>query len=227
MATRFEQEQSQSAATATTGSARRRPLARKLIWRVDALRLAFCVIWAIDAYYKWQPDFVKSYATTIASAAKGQPDSLRPWFHFWRHLVLQSPHVFAYATAVVETMIALGLLLGLARRMLYIGGALWSLAIWTIPEGFGGSFVAGATDIGTAIVYALVFAALYSLEALPAATGRLALDRRIERRLHWWRLLAEPLHDNRGGLDASQARARFAPHRGARRFRRRGARRPV
>ena len=57
------------------------------------------------------------------------------------------------------------------RRAIYLGGILWSISIWTIPEGFGGSFLSGATDIGTAIMYVLVFIVLYSLETLPAATG--------------------------------------------------------
>lgn len=188
----FDQPEPQRPATATPAARRGHAAARGLTRRVEALRIAFGVIWAIDAYYKWQPDFIKSYADTIASAGKGQPDSLRPWFHFWRHLVVQSPSFFAYATAVVETLIALGLLLGLGRRTLYVGGALWSLAVWTIPEGFGGSLVAGATDIGTAIVYALIFVVLYSLETLPAATAAFTVDRRIEQKIRWWHLVAEP-----------------------------------
>jgi uncharacterized membrane protein YphA (DoxX/SURF4 family) len=159
---------------------------------VLVLRVGFAVVWGLDAYLKWKPDFIRQYSDDVASAAKGQPDLLRPWFHFWRHVVVQSPHVFAYTTAVIETLIAVGLFLGFGRRALYIGGALWSLAIWTIPEGFGGSFIAGATDIGTAIMYAFVFLALYSVETLPAATHIWALDRMIERRIRWWRMLAEP-----------------------------------
>jgi uncharacterized membrane protein YphA (DoxX/SURF4 family) len=166
--------------------------AEGLVRRVIVLRVAFGVVWALDAYLKWQPDFIRQYGADVASAAHGQPDLLRPWFHFWRHLVAYSPHTFAYATAATETLIALCLVLGLARRSLYIGGAFLSFAVWTIPEGFGGSFLAGATDIGTAIMYVLVFLALYSLETLPAATQAWALDRIIERRVHWWPLLAEP-----------------------------------
>jgi len=89
-------------------------------------------------------------------------------------------------------VIAVALLIGFARRAAYLGGALWSLAIWIIPEGFGGSFLAGATDIGTAIMYVFVVVALYSLETLPAATGAWSVDRLIERRIGWWRTLAEP-----------------------------------
>jgi thiosulfate dehydrogenase [quinone] large subunit len=171
-------------------------LVRRVIW----LRLGFGVVWALDAYLKWKPDFISQYGKDVAAAASGQPELLRPWFRFWRHLVAYDPHAFAYATAAIETLIAVGLLLGLGRRVLYVAGTAWSLAIWTIPEGFGGSFVAGATDIGTAIMYGFVFLALYSLETLPATTHARALDRVIERRVRWWSRIAEP-----GGATAASA----------------------
>jgi len=168
-----------------------------LVRRVVLLRLVFGLVWLIDAYLKWQPAFISSYASNVAEGAKGQPGWLRPWFHFWRHIVNADPHLLAYATAAIETLIAAGLILGLARRTVYLGGILWSLAIWTIPEGFGGSFLSGATDIGTAIMYALVFGLLYTLEALPTATGAWSLDHRLEHTFRWWRTVAEP-----GGRDA-------------------------
>jgi nitrite reductase (NO-forming) len=170
-----------------------------LVRRVELLRLAFGAVWAIDAYLKWQPAFIAGYAGNVADGAKGQPAWLRPWFRFWRHIVDIDPHLLAYFTAAAETAIAIGLVLGLARRVVYLGGIVWSVAIWTIPEGFGGSFLSGATDIGTAIMYALVFAILYALEGLPTMTGAWSLDHRIERRLPGWRLLAEP-----GGRGPSQ-----------------------
>ena len=177
------------------GSHHRRRLAfvaGGLVRRVEFLRLAFGLVWLIDAYLKWQPAFINGYTSNVADGAKGQPGWLRPWFHFWRHLARADPHLLAYATAVIETLIAAGLILGFARRTVYVGGVLWSLAIWTIPEGFGGSFVAGATDIGTAIMYALVFGVLYTLESLPTLTGAWSLDHRVERLAPWWRILAEP-----------------------------------
>lgn len=178
---------------------RLRFVAGGLVRRVELLRLAFGVVWAIDAYLKWQPAFISGYASNVADGAKGQPSWLRPWFHFWRHIVNLDPHLLAYLTAVVETAIAVGLILGLARRAVYISGIFWSIGIWTIPEGFGGSFLSGATDIGTAIMYALVFAVLYTLEGLPTVTGVWSLDHRIERRAPGWRLVAEP-----GGRDPKE-----------------------
>ena len=139
--------------TARAGIAhvRRRLLVEPLIQRVEILRILFGLVWATDAYLKWQPSFIHGYADDVASASKGQPDWLRPWFRFWRHVAASDPRLLAYATAVIETGIAIALLIGFARRLVYVVGALWSLAIWIIPEGFGGSFLAGATDIGTAI----------------------------------------------------------------------------
>lgn len=163
-----------------------------LVRRVELLRLSFGVVWLIDAYLKWQPAFINGYAANVADGAQGQPAWLRPWFRFWRHVVHTNPHLLAYATAAIEALIAAGLILGFARRAVYLGGILWSVAIWTIPEGFGGSFVSGATDIGTAIMYALVFAVLYTLETLSALTGVWSLDHRVEGVIPWWSTLAEP-----------------------------------
>jgi thiosulfate dehydrogenase [quinone] large subunit len=192
------------AAAASSAELRRhaprlRFVAGGLVRRVELLRLSFGVVWAIDAYLKWKPAFISGYASSVADGAKGQPGWLRPWFRFWRHIVDVDPHLYAYLTAAVETVIAVGLILGLGRRVVYLGGIVWSIAIWTIPEGFGGSFLSGATDIGTAIMYALVFAVLYALEGLPTLTGVWSLDHRIERRLPAWRLLAEP-----GGRNPSE-----------------------
>ena len=163
-----------------------------VVRRVEILRLAFGLVWLIDAYLKWQPAFIHGYAKNVAEGAAGQPSWLRPWFPFWRHILKIDPHLLAYATAAIETLIAVGLILGLARREVYVVGFVWSIAIWTIPEGFGGSFLSGATDIGTAVMYAFIFVALYGLETLPTATGAWSLDRVLARRLPAWRLLAEP-----------------------------------
>jgi thiosulfate dehydrogenase [quinone] large subunit len=164
----------------------------RVVRRVEILRLAFGLVWIIDAYLKWQPAFIDAYAKNVADGAAGQPGWLRPWFRFWRHIVKVDPHLLAYSTAAIETLIAVSLILGLARRAIYVGGFLWSIAIWTIPEGFGGSFLSGATDIGTAVMYAFIFTVLYSLETLPTATGAWSLDRVVERRLPSWRHVAEP-----------------------------------
>jgi nitrite reductase (NO-forming) len=159
--------------------------------RVAILRIVFGIMWAIDASFKWRPAFINGgFKDQVSGAAEGQPGWLHPWFRFWTRLLSSHAHLFAYATALLESVIAAGLIIGFARRPGYIIAVMFSLAIWAIPEGFGGPYTAGAADIGTGIIYAVVFAALYGLETL--SPGAWALDRWLERRLPWWALIAEP-----------------------------------
>jgi len=85
------------------------------------------------------------------------------------------------------------LLIGFARRLGYIGAIVFSLAVWAIPEGFGGPYSAKAvpTDVGTGIIYAVVFAALYGLETL-AGPASWSVDTALEQRIPWWHTVAEP-----------------------------------
>jgi len=157
--------------------------------RVALLRISFGLLWAVDAWLKWQPAFSVGYLGYLRDAAARQPAALKPWFDLWLRLVGLDQALFAFLTALAETMIAAGLLLGLARRFDYAAGFLLSLLIWTTAEGFGGPYTAGSTDVGAAIIYAFVFAGLYGLDEL-AGTARLALDPLIERRWPAWRLVA-------------------------------------
>src|SRR5205085_11150065 len=134
---------------------------RHLCRRVAIARILFVVLFAIDAVLKWLPSFTNGFVDEINAAAAGQPAWLQPWFRFWIRALSTHPRLFAFATAVVETLIALALILGLARSFTYFAAALYSLAIWAIPEGFGGPYTHGVTDVGTGIIYAVVFLALY------------------------------------------------------------------
>jgi hypothetical protein len=83
------------------------------------------------------------------------------------------------------------LLLGVARRVGYALGAVYTVLIWAVGEGFGGPYTSGATDVGTGIVYALLFITLLTF-APPARRERLSLDRVLVGRWPWWHLAAEP-----------------------------------
>ena len=150
-------------------------------------RLGFGLIWGIDATLKWLPGFRDNYLMMIQASAQGQPSWLLPWFHFWARAVAPAPGLFAILTAVAETAVCLCLLLGLFQRAGFIFGAVLGLVIWAVGEGFGGPYVSGATDIGCAIMYSALFAAL--LLAVPRATRAAApsLDSAIVAR---WPVLA-------------------------------------
>jgi nitrite reductase (NO-forming) len=98
--------------------------------------------------------------------------------------------LLAYGTAATETAIAIAVLAGFARKTAYLGGAAYSLVIWAAAEGFGGPYQAGATDIGTAIIYTFVFLGLLILAA-QSGPDEYCVDRYLERRLSWWVRIAE------------------------------------
>ena len=159
-------------------------------WPKAALRITFGLIWAIDASLKWLPGFRASYMSTIMGIAQGQPGWLRPWFNFWIDLQHPRAMLFAYVVAVIETLIAAGLILGFARKLTYISAATFSLLIWATAEGFGGPYTAGASDIGTAVIYAVVFLGLLALSYY-AGPARYSLDYHLEKRISWWWRIAE------------------------------------
>ncbi|VAW17379.1 hypothetical protein MNBD_ALPHA12-912 [hydrothermal vent metagenome] len=133
-------------------------------WRangIGTMRILFGVIWAIDAQFKWRPDFILNFVSYLSGKQDGQPFLVKAWIHLWLDLIKVNPTVFAYLAASAETALAIALLLGIFSNLSYIGGALFSLVIWSTAEGLGGPYVPGSTDIGTAIIYALVFALLF------------------------------------------------------------------
>jgi thiosulfate dehydrogenase (quinone) large subunit len=138
-------------------------------WRAQGialLRIIFGLVWAVDAWYKWQPGFINSFTTQITRAQRSQPPGVQSWIAFYGHIASSNPHFFAYLTAVIETVLAIFLLFGLLTNLTCVIGFVWSLAIWSIPEGFGGIFRPGQhTDLGTSLLYALMFALLFVIAA--------------------------------------------------------------
>ncbi len=137
-------------------------------WRLKGmgiLRIAFGLVWAIDAWFKWQPDFINNFSSYLTGSLDGQPGWVQAWINFWINVVKVDPHVFAHIVAIGETAIAITLILGIFSNFTYIVGILLSVVIWTSAEGFGGPYVAGSTDIGAAVIYVLVFAGLFLAHA--------------------------------------------------------------
>lgn len=159
-------------------------------WPKDALRIGFGVIWLIDAVLKWLPGFKDSYASTITGIAQGQPGWLQPWFRFWINLQKGQWTFFWALVATAETLIALALIFGFARKLTYCAAIVFSLLIWSTAEGFGGPYTSGAADIGTALIYAVVFAGLLALSYY-AGPARYSADYYLEKKISWWWRIAE------------------------------------
>src|ERR1700722_2394538 len=159
-------------------------------WPKDALRITFGIIWLIDAVLKWLPGFRSGYLSMISSAGQGQPGWLHPWFSFWTNLQRPEVAFFAYSVAAIETVIAVAVILGFARKLTYISAAAFSVLIWAVAEGFGGPYTSGASDIGTAIIYAVVLVGLLGLMAY-AGPARYSVDYYLEQKISWWWKVAE------------------------------------
>ena len=159
-------------------------------WPKSAIRVAFGLIWLADAGFKWTPGFRSGFLGYLRDGAAGQPGWLHWWFTFWIDLQKGDPRFFAVLVAVIETLIGVALVLGLARKLTYIGGALFSFLIWATAEGFGGPYTAGSTDVGASIIYVVVFLSFLAI-SYQLGPSRYSLDAVIERRIGWWHRLAE------------------------------------
>jgi nitrite reductase (NO-forming) len=119
---------------------------------------------------------------------EGQPVWIKTWVHFWCFVVGVDPRIFAYLTALGETLVAIGLILGIFSTLTDLFGAGLMLLIWSAAEGFGGPYSLNSLDVGSAIIYALFMLALWFSNA-----GRyLGLDAYLGGRLGRWRWLALP-----------------------------------
>ncbi|MGH8214439.1 MAG: multicopper oxidase domain-containing protein, partial [Rhodanobacteraceae bacterium] len=155
-----------------------------------ALRIAFGIIWAVGAALTFSPDFAVHYVGYLHNAAQGQAVWSAWWFSMW--IAIVTPHVtlFVWLTRIVESLLALALLFGFARKTVYVLGALFSLLVWSTAEGFGGPYTVGATNMGAAITYVLIFIALIGINAR-GGRSPYSVDYFIEKRWPRWRRFAE------------------------------------
>ncbi len=150
------------------------------------LRIIFGGVWLVDAWFKWSPSFINNLTDYLTQGAQGQPALVQAWINLWVRGVSVDPHLFAIIVAISETAIATGLLFGLFTEIAILGGIAMTLVIWSTAEGFGGPYVAGSTDIGAAVIYAIVFVALW----LGRCWRYYSLDSILRKKiplLHWWR----------------------------------------
>ena len=125
------------------------------------LRITFGALWAVDAYFKWSAVFMNGLTGYLTSALTGQPPFVQDWITMWIGIISPHQHFFAILVALIETIIAICLLAGFCTRITLVLGSVFSLLLWSLPEGFGGPYMAGVTDVGASIIYIFVFAALW------------------------------------------------------------------
>lgn len=153
------------------------------------IRIAFGLVWAVDAAFKWLPGFVHGQVLAHQFAIHNQVTTpvIHQWIQLWSHVAAASPPGFAIGTAVVETLIALGLLSGTFSNAVFIGSAIYSFGIWSAAEAFGLPWNApGITDVGPSVGYVIASLALFCC----AAGTTWSVDQVIRPKLHRLRALS-------------------------------------
>ncbi|MCU1413334.1 MAG: hypothetical protein JWN80_674 [Microbacteriaceae bacterium] len=111
------------------------------------------------------------------------------WLQFWNTVGLTNPSLFAHVIAVIETLVAIALILGVLSNVAFVGSALLSIGIWTGAEGLHLPwFRPGQTDLGPSVGY--IFASLALLFAAAGATW--SIDALLARRITRARWLFSP-----------------------------------
>lgn len=150
--------------------------------RTGFLRILFGGVWLVDGLLRLQPGaFPQLSYWMVVMAGQEQPGWLSGWYAFWTGLIGGAPTVWWYGVGSVELVLAACLVAGFLRKPVYLIGLSLSLFLWTVPEGFGGPYAPGSTDMGTGILYAVVFLALLHLDSV-SSPPRFALDSVIARR---------------------------------------------
>jgi nitrite reductase (NO-forming) len=154
------------------------------------MEIIFGVIWILDGSFLLQKNFVTIFTNIILTTGQNQPAFLAGWFSFWSGIILPNAYTFMYMIAFLEFMLAVSLILGLGRKIGYAGGFILSILLWAIPEGFGGPYNSGVAEIGTGIIYAIVFIFLAITSSIHGR-NKYTADYYIEKKADKWKYIAE------------------------------------
>ncbi len=129
------------------------------------LRILTGLAWAADAGFKWMPEIRLNIINVLTQALAGQGTMESAWINMWVHFANINPIFFGTLIAIVETALAISLITGVFSRVALYCGVLFSFLIWSVPQGFGGPYAAGNTDIDSGVIYLFLFIALILGEA--------------------------------------------------------------
>lgn len=150
----------------------------------------FGLVYASEAFLAFYYNLSGNIVQTVQDQASSAPAFLSGWFSFWEGQVTAFPSFYALLVGALEVLLAVSLILGLGRKVAYVGGVVFAIVAWGVGEGFGGTPVPGYTDPGTGIIQAIAFLILLGLNATHG-TDPLTLDAKIEKRYPSWSKIAE------------------------------------
>jgi uncharacterized membrane protein YphA (DoxX/SURF4 family) len=158
------------------------------------VRIGFGIVWAIDASFKWLPGFIhgETLNDELGKASTINTPVIHQWIQLWHSAATAAPGAFAVGTAIIESLIALGLVFGAFTNLVCVGSAVFSFGIWSAAEGFHLPWSKpGITDIGPSVAY--IFAALALVYAYAGATW--SIDTRLRPALGSLAWLSSPTPD--------------------------------
>ncbi len=147
------------------------------------------IVFAVETYLAIAFNTPISLRSTLEGASAGQPAYLSGWYSFWIAQVTAVPLLYYGLIVAVELLLAVSLILGIARKTAYIGGMIYSLMEWSTLKAFGGPISAGYTDAGQ-VIMAIIFLLFLALNAVHGSDPY-TLDAHIERKFPGWRRIAE------------------------------------
>lgn len=154
------------------------------------VRILFGVLWAFDAAFKWLPGFIggQTLPDELGNADKVDVPLVHEWMQLWNTIGLASPGAFATFIAILETLVAIGLIVGALSNAAFVGSAILSFGIWSGAEGFHLPFHDGMTDLGPSAGYIFASLALF----FAAAGSTWSVDTWLRPRLGRFGFLAAP-----------------------------------
>jgi thiosulfate dehydrogenase (quinone) large subunit len=157
-----------------------------------SFRVVLGVVWLVNGVLKFTSGYTSSFLGDVQNSQSNAPSWLSGWYSFWVTQATSNTYLIVYTVGVLETVLGIALILGLMRKVAYVGGAILSLLIWAVPEGFGGPYQSGSggTDVGTGVIYATAFLGLIVINAT-YGPSRWSLDHLIERVFPGWARLSE------------------------------------
>ena len=140
---------------------------------LGAVRILFGLFFLVNLLLHFNPAYAAQFLPDVlhAALASGQP----AWLGQWADQVVRAFQFVGVGRALglmfgIETLLTLGLLSGLGFPALAWLGLVYELFLWSTIGGLGGPYTRGATDPGTAIVYALGFVVILLTRAWQGAS---------------------------------------------------------
>ena len=159
--------------------------------RTTALRILFGSVWMADGLLRFLPGTYSQLSYwLVVMIEDGQPPWLMGWFSFWAGTIAGFPAFWWYGFGLMELTLGLCLFIGFLRRPAYLFGLALSLFLWTVPQGLGGPYGPGSTDMGTGILFAVIFIALLHLDSV-SGPPRFTLDTVLGWRWPAWQRLVQ------------------------------------